>query len=356
MSMIRFARTALDHAAARKLRNQIRRYNLEHFGTDIDGAMDPELDGRTLCAFQARDLIGSIDVHWGGDPEISLDKMEAYDVFRVTGGAEPGQSVVLDEPMIHPDWKAEPIGLELKEGAARFALRSGARWVFSSSDPDEIAVHEALGFQVCGASGKGMPSLDHVPLVIDLHDVDHLRSVKSPLTALASRAVQRDALLPKSHDVDMELDGDAVWRRIFKLRREALASGKAFLRHIERSELGDLFRGAHVATFAPGEHLIRNKEKGRDLFVILQGHVTAMKDGKTLGHVSAGDVVGEMGFLREAVRQADVVAHNRVVALRINAEHLDHLTRTDLRLAAHLSLGIAEALCRKLEHANAVRP
>ena len=51
MSLIRFVRSSSDRAAARRLRQIIREHNYLRFGRDPDGDDDPEMDGRTLCAF-----------------------------------------------------------------------------------------------------------------------------------------------------------------------------------------------------------------------------------------------------------------------------------------------------------------
>ena len=358
MSLVRFAETPRDVSGARKLRTLIRRHNLQQFGVDVDGAQDPELDGRTLCAFDAhRVLVGTIDVHWGGDADMPDKKLTTFRAEEVTRGAERESIVVLDEPMIHPDFKNEPIGLELKEGAARFALRSGARFVFSSSVPGEVAVHEALGFVVCGRRWAGMPTEEHVPVLLDLADIALLKRVRSPLVALAESknmgSTERAVLPARGDDVAEELDPGAVWRILFRLVRDARQSGAEFLSDIEKTELGELFRGAHVHTFPQGDFIIRQRDRGRDLFLLLQGDVVAKRDTAVLGYASPGDVVGEMGFLREAERKADVVAMTNVRALRISARHLDQLMQRDMALAAKLSLAISRALCRKLERTNA---
>lgn len=357
MSLVRFAEHPRDVASARKLRTIIRRHNLQQFGVDVDGAQDPELDGRTLCAYGAnRALIGTIDVHWGGDADMPPKKLTTFRAEELTRGAPREAIVVLDEPMIHPDLKNEPIGMELKEGAARFALRSGARFVFSSCVPGEVAVHEALGFVVCGRRWSGMPTDEHIPMLLDLADIALLTRVRSPLAALAKVKAPsaRPAALPAhGDDVVEELDPAAVWRILFRLVRDARQSGAEFLSDIQKAELGELFRGAHVHTFPQGDFIIRQRERGRDLFLLLQGDVVAKRDTSVLGYASPGDVVGEMGFLREAERKADVVAMTNVRALRISAGHLDQLMKKDVALAAKLSLAISRALCRKLERTNA---
>lgn len=365
MSLVRFVRSPADRALARKLRVALRNYNFQRFGRDPDGEEDPRLDGRTLCAFHRRVLIGTIDVHWGGDADMPPDKFDLHRCEDITRGAAPETIVVLDEPMIHPEHREEPIDVELKEGAARFALRKRARFVFSASDPSEVPVHQALGFRVCGPPGANRRSSNLVPIVLDLADLTHLESVRSPLAGLAAKVAEEgflgDERAPAAAPAnatyddatDVELDQNAVWRHIFQLRRDARRSGAAFLSHIEKSELSGLLYGSHLMTYDKGDKLIRQGDQGRELFLILEGEVAAMKDRKILAFLTAGDVVGEIGFLLETQRTSDVVAFSSVRALKISASHLDDLLEKDATLAAHMSLGIAKALCRKLARANA---
>lgn len=357
MSMIRFVRSPSDRKVALRLRRQIREHNITRFGRDVGGEEDPDLDGRTLCAFAKRGLIGTMDVHWGADAETAEEKFTTHRVDELLGDAPRAAAVMLDPAMVHPDHEDEPVAIELIEGAARFALRQRARFVFTRAAPTDVPIHQALGFRLVGHGAGGA-----VPMLLDLSEVTHLHRVRSPLAALAEQ-VSPQGFIGSGAQVDEavaadegeELDQRAVWRTIFKLRRDARDNGAAFLSHIEKSELSGLLLGSHVIEYKKGDKLIRKGEVGRELFLILDGEVAAMLDMKIVAFLGAGDVIGEIGFLLEAERTTNVVAFTPVKALRISAGRIDELMSEDPKLAAHLSLGIAKALCRKLMRTTAGR-
>ena len=64
--------------------------------------------------------------------------------------------------------------------------------------------------------------------------------------------------------------------------------------------------------FRKGEHLFRQGEIGREMFVLIGGRAEAKinvgTESKSLRTMKRGDVIGEMALIRHNVRTADVVA------------------------------------------------
>ncbi len=385
-TQLKLATTPAERSAARRLRAVIRRYNLQYYGSDPDGDEDPEMDGHTLCAFDKRQLVGSIDVHLGVDA-IDEDKLAH---FRVGDTLDLSlvidEVVVLDEPMVHPEFREDPVDLELKEGAARFALRRGGRYVFSACEHTDLPVHESIGFKPTGWPGSLRMKSQLLPILLDLADLENLRRHDSPLLREATRIfggerapgpmpqpqpkpiggarsapsirkkrqVERESS-PESvrESGDQELDHSAVWRQIFALRREARKANAGLLSTIEKSEIGQLLLGSHILQPKRGDKIIREGERGRQLFLVLTGALAVHSDGMVVAVLTAGDVAGEIGFLLESERTSDVVAYDDDVrVLCINADHLDEIMSKDAELAAKVSVGIAKALCRKLINMN----
>jgi len=65
----------------------------------------------------------------------------------------------------------------------------------------------------------------------------------------------------------------------------------------------------------PGEHLIREREPGLELFLIVAGHVAVTVGDQPLGTLGPGDFVGEMSLFESAPRSATVTALTRVEVL-----------------------------------------
>jgi CRP/FNR family transcriptional regulator, cyclic AMP receptor protein len=69
------------------------------------------------------------------------------------------------------------------------------------------------------------------------------------------------------------------------------------------------------ARFAPGQHLVKEREEGQLLVVIAAGKAEVVRDGKTIATVGTGDAIGEMSLLDGEPRSASVIAANEVDAL-----------------------------------------
>ena len=75
-----------------------------------------------------------------------------------------------------------------------------------------------------------------------------------------------------------------------------------------RRELKQLCRAAVVEHRAKGATLVTQGEPGAEAFVILQGTCRVVRNGRRVGEVEPGGVVGELSMLNRAPRNATVVA------------------------------------------------
>jgi predicted RND superfamily exporter protein len=109
----------------------------------------------------------------------------------------------------------------------------------------------------------------------------------------------------------------------------------------------------HLRRYAPGEHIVRQGEQGREMFVIIRGiaEVWAASDGtrRRLTEQHRGDVFGEMAFLRGDERTADVVASSPMEVLAVDERFLDRIQRRYPRIAAKVFLNLTRILSDKLE-------
>lgn len=346
---LRFANTANERSDVRALRREIRDLNLARYGRDADGEHDPRMDGRTLCAYDRGRIIGAMDVHWGGDAAIDPDKLSTLRVDAVAAAAKPDAVVVLDSPLIHPDFITEPVAVELKEGAARFALRKSARWVFSTCHPTDIGVLQALGFRANGSPQRSRTLGDYLPIVLDLADVAGLSKARSPLADAAARTEFAAAPAETTSD---ELDAKALWRHIYALQQQARANGASFLSDIDGGHIQKLLLGTHVVKVPPGHRLITKGERKRELFLVLRGTLIVRDGDRILAYMGPGDVVGEIGLVLDIERTSDVIGSDEeATVLRLSDAHLQEIAQKDPALAARVNLGIAKALCIKLVRA-----
>ena len=126
--------------------------------------------------------------------------------------------------------------------------------------------------------------------------------------------------------------------------------------------LGDDVLRSFVATLevnelAPGTVVFKEGERGRELYVLLDGEVEVLRRSKR-GHetrvaiLGPGDWFGEMSVLDVLPRSATtrVLAPTRL--LRLTAHELDALYRRDTRSYSLLVLNIAREISRRLRVAD----
>ncbi|MGC2049832.1 MAG: protein kinase [Gallionella sp.] len=102
----------------------------------------------------------------------------------------------------------------------------------------------------------------------------------------------------------------------------------AFFKNFSDVELWEVLRTNEWRKVPEGEYILRDGESGRIFYIIAQGTVRVVKQGRLLSLLHRGDCFGEMAHLleRDFKRGSDVIAKNDVVLIEINPDMLAHAT------------------------------
>jgi len=108
---------------------------------------------------------------------------------------------------------------------------------------------------------------------------------------------------------------------------------------------------AHFRVYNPNEMLIRQGHSDQSLFIILTGTVSITEGagGTILAVLKAGDIFGEMAFLTDTRRTANVVARGSVIALKLDRVLFEQLTPA---IREKFKDKIIEKLVARLDAAN----
>lgn len=337
---VRFVSSMADQAQASRLRHDIEDILAGRFGGQE--RVTGRRGGRTMLASLHDRPVGSVDVHWGGDAPLPPRLVSDLDLTSALADVDPRQVVVLDTLLVHPDWRGRQLEPLLLEGAVRFAIEQGARLVYGETDATGSADYRALGF-----TSVGLPRMrDTGPVVsmqLDLHDVDHLEQVGSPFLAIVRARL--DTLDDAHEPTEAE---EPRWRRLVRSLRAHGETGGLFT-GLTDGEIETLVALSKLGRLPRGHKVVADGGRGSDLFVVVEGEVDVRRDGRTLARLGPGHVVGEVGFLLDGVRSADVVARSDdAVLLRIPGRELRELMEGDPELGLRLALGLGRAAALKL--------
>lgn len=109
---------------------------------------------------------------------------------------------------------------------------------------------------------------------------------------------------------------------------------------------------AELNEFDEGELLVEQDTIGRDMYLILSGEADVIRrdgeDSHMLATLQPGQVFGEIGYIRETKRTADVRAKTRLSALRFDYERMKNDLKFFPNIVAKLNFNISYILGERL--------
>ena len=148
---------------------------------------------------------------------------------------------------------------------------------------------------------------------------------------------------------------DSVRARRLALKRELLLKMPLFARLNER-ELLRVMQVAEVIGYEAGEAIVREGDRGDELFIVLSGVVRIHKGETVLLEIGPGDHFGEMALIRAAPRSATALAlsHSELIAIR--RSDFFEILRKEHELAEKLLWQFVGVLADRQPHDPAPEP
>lgn len=116
-------------------------------------------------------------------------------------------------------------------------------------------------------------------------------------------------------------------------------------------ELWEVVRFARWEKIAAGTHIMKDGEPGDYFCFVIDGDIAISKEGRTLGLLGHGEVIGEMAVIdrRHPQRVADVIARSDAQIMRITGAALRHASDT---CRMHFYEGFLSVLAERLARTN----
>lgn len=109
-------------------------------------------------------------------------------------------------------------------------------------------------------------------------------------------------------------------------------------------ELAEIAALADEIALRSGRALIREGDRGREFFVLIDGDVEVTRNGKRVDTMRAGDFFGEMALISNVPRNATVTATTAIRALVIT----DRAFRVLLERSPKIQLKVLQAVAERI--------
>jgi CRP-like cAMP-binding protein len=358
---LRFAETDADRDSIYRLRYEIYVEQMGYAppGVDHRNRRLPNLLERPTRRLMAEDdgaLVGTLQFIWGAECAFTEEERRNYRLSDFVAFAGDESTAIASRFMTRPSHRDGDLPARMLDMMFAFMLDNDVRLLFGDCRPHLINNYLRLGFRTY-AKTYNDPSVGMLaPLVFVIDDVAHLDRIKSRLAPLfrAKRPGAPDPVvarilevLPKATPVQLLSNpaGSPDWSGL----RSTLAEDEVSIFHgMEPEEVARLVEMSPVITCTSGDRIVGQDLAERSVFVVLDGAVEVMRDGRSVALMTRGAVFGEIAFLLGIDRTADVIAvgETRVIALRERA--LNELIASESKLAARFLLNLARIACLKL--------
>jgi CRP/FNR family transcriptional regulator, cyclic AMP receptor protein len=132
--------------------------------------------------------------------------------------------------------------------------------------------------------------------------------------------------------------------RLGKNKKVELIRQVPLFSRCSRKELEAIASIADQIDLPEGKEIIREGERGREFFVLVEGSVDVRKGTRKLRTLKAGDFVGEVALVADIPRTASVTTAEPVHALVITESSFRRLLETSMQI----QVKILEALAWRL--------
>ncbi len=352
-----------EKEAVYRLRYDVYVQEMGRYATTADHAnrrlTEPEDEtGRIYYAAEGGRVVATQRLSWGGDAPFTPRLVEQYQLAPFLAEMAPGRIAVGERAMVIPELRGSALFRELQQSSRSLISDNRVELVFGCCEPHLLSLYVGQGcrtFSKKNINGKETGFL--IPLVSVVEDVGYLRRIGSPSAATA-KDWGDEARIPDCVERLITKGGNVISQRL-------TASGAFWgevhgaLEQLEDARVG-AFDGlseeqaqrclgkSNILACAAGDRLLKKGGVARNMFVVLGGTLE-VRDGETLVRIlSPGDVFGEMAFLLEQPRAADVYAATDARILSLSEGTLRQLITSDPDVAAHLLLNVSKMLCRRI--------
>lgn len=268
-------------------------------------------------------------------------------IYMVRGGAV--QQVTEDHTVFNELIKRGKLSKEQIEKVGHKNAITRAVGVYERVDVDTLMIEVLAGDQFILASDGLTGYLENTEELAKYAGQDG-DSVTKSLVDLAKQRGGKDNITVVLVRLGGDANDDERAKRL-ALKREVLGRMPLFARLSDR-EILRVMQSVEVRTYDDGQIVIREGDKGDELFIVLAGKVNVSRGGETLTRLGAGEHVGEMALIRAVPRSATVTAEGGAELIVIRRTDFFELLRNEHEIAVKMLWQFLGVLADRLDQTS----
>jgi hypothetical protein len=317
--------------------------------------VEPEDEtARIWYAVQDGEVVATHRINWGGDAPFTERLIEHYQLEPFLKELPLETLAVGERGMVVPRLRGSDVFQQLGQSSAWFTQDNRIQLVFGACEPHLLSMYVGRGSRTYAKQNINSAEAGYlIPIVTVVEDVEYLRRIGSPSAATA-RDYGDDARIPDC--VGRLVDSSGVRSQRLSTPGRYLGEVHAALGELAQNRLSALEglseaeaeRALGKSTLircSAGDRIVKQGGVARNMFVVLEGTFEVRVDGELVRVFTPGDVFGEMAFLLERPRAADVYAATDGRILSLSEGTLRKAIASDPEVAAHLLLNLSKMLC-----------
>lgn len=246
------------------------------------------------------------------------------------------EQVTEDHTVYNELIKRKKISRERIEEIAPKNAITRAVGVYEHAEPESLVLDLLAGdrFLLCsdGLSGYFEETLEELGKLLSHPDEKH---ATQELIRAANAAGGKDNITAVIVTAGDAAARDEKRAKRLQLQRDILARMPLF-RPLNDREILRVLQVTDVASYRDGDIVIREGERGEQLFIVLAGEVKVMRGEAVLAKLVPGEHFGEMALIRSQPRSATVVSNGDSELIVLRREEFFEILRKEHQLAVKL--------------------
>ncbi len=320
--------------------------------------MEPEDEtARIFYAAEDGEVVATSRLSWGGDAPFSERLVEHYQLAPFLAELPPEALAVGERGMVVPRLRGSDLFRELGRFSSQFVGGNRIQLIFGACEPHLLSLYLGQGCRTFARKNINSAEAGYlIPIVTVVEDVAYLRRIGSP-NAETATDYGEDAQIPPCVERLVDSGGvmserltgaHATWGAVQSALGELAESRVSAFEGLDEAEAERTLGKSNIIECRAGDRVLKKGGVARNMFVVLEGNLE-VRDGEALMRVlSPGDVFGEIAFLLERPRSADVYAATDGRILSLSEGTLRKAIASDPEVAAQLLLNLSKMLCYRM--------